>query len=624
MLSFLSLKKSISFKIYLLIIVLVSAFFISIQLIAQVEETPYILKEYLGGQACPNFIDINELTMKDECTGLVWARRELPTFYGTPAELEAASPPLEPGYSWDLAKQSCEEFVEIGGINMFRLPTVEEMLSLIEYKCDATSCSATLVRDLDGDGTDDIGEPYFSRGNYWTINDFNEPAAWTLENSQRDYKRSVNLLTGEVDNPVYNKNMRLNAWCVVDRNSEITEMQFTTANITNVTNGGGAVVGQSVDSGNVTIVFHRECGDSANPDDDCAPVSGLCDTDIGYCYTEIPNLDATLLNPLTGLPYPIVICAPGYHAEGADCVPDCDPILGCWTGNDVNGYYSCPDEDLDGVFDCDDNCPGIFNPAEKGSGLQGDADGDGIGDLCDNCFDYPAGSGNCIGLVAKQPPDNDDGTSPAGQWVQSFVPYGVAKSPREFYCYDGNCTAPLTTYPSSSNIVEYDMIYPDRSNIFAYLSTDPDDNPATIDDVPVWSLGFIHDIPSPLNNHADWPGEGDNDGGDAIFTFSCPSTHANCVNIGDGYSSAVVVAADDNLSEFSLPTTDWYWATCCTDGGMLELLTVDTGWCLIIDPSFPSGINELFLKEPGEGGYSVGYTVPVLTDPIEICYEPTF
>ncbi len=49
---------------------------------------------------------------------------------------------------------------------------------------------------------------------------------------------------------------------------------------------------------------------------------------------------------------------------------------------------SIPDDDGDGVFDrcaggatigCDDNCVGIDNPD------QADADGDGIGDLCDNC-----------------------------------------------------------------------------------------------------------------------------------------------------------------------------------------------------------------------------------------------
>jgi hypothetical protein len=38
-----------------------------------------------------------------------------------------------------------------------------------------------------------------------------------------------------------------------------------------------------------------------------------------------------------------------------------------------------PDTDDDGILDCADLCPELFDP------VQGDLDEDGVGDLCDNC-----------------------------------------------------------------------------------------------------------------------------------------------------------------------------------------------------------------------------------------------
>jgi len=53
----------------------------------------------------------------------------------------------------------------------------------------------------------------------------------------------------------------------------------------------------------------------------------------------------------------------------------------------IDGCDRCPgeddlsDSDVDGVRDCLDNCPELFNPNQV------DADGDGIGDSCDEVIE---------------------------------------------------------------------------------------------------------------------------------------------------------------------------------------------------------------------------------------------
>ncbi|MEZ4808128.1 MAG: thrombospondin type 3 repeat-containing protein [Flavobacteriales bacterium] len=77
----------------------------------------------------------------------------------------------------------------------------------------------------------------------------------------------------------------------------------------------------------------------------------------------------------------------------------------------TTGIAPDPDLDLDGVLDCDDNCPSLFNPE------QFDFDGDGLGNLCDNCpwvanVDQLDSDGDGVGDVCDEVGVRDHGGIP--------------------------------------------------------------------------------------------------------------------------------------------------------------------------------------------------------------------
>src|SRR4030042_4179551 len=99
-------------------IIIVSLSFIIFNLIfAKVEETPGVLRDFIKNVNCPKFIKANEITAKDECTGVIWLRRSLPV-------MQEPDDPT-PGYNWEEAKEACANLKPAG---TYRLPTVEELL----------------------------------------------------------------------------------------------------------------------------------------------------------------------------------------------------------------------------------------------------------------------------------------------------------------------------------------------------------------------------------------------------------------------------------------------------------------------------------------------------------------
>lgn len=289
-------------------------------------------------------------------------------------------------------------------------------------------------------------------------------------------------------------------------------------------------------------------------------------------------------------------CDDGNTVDGDGCNT---ANSGCqfFCGDNVcNGTESCGtcldcglihDNDSDSLMACEDNCPDVFNPGQE------DSDGDGIGDMCDLCYEYPPGSGKCVTLTITQ-----------GGWTETIYPYALKKDPTDFYCYSNGCSNPdpfVTPMPSSSNIADaYNFTKFDRSNIFAYININTN----------ILSIGILHDkadrtIPNVLS-------------GQVEFSFS-----------GIGWNMASVIVSDDNnpMGEGyelirSDPTFggDWSWGTCCTDGGMMSIAPLNTGWNMTIDPNFQSGLSEWFAKIPGPT--EMGEYIPNLTDNLVITYIP--
>ncbi len=113
--------------------------------------------------------------------------------------------------------------------------------------------------------------------------------------------------------------------------------------------------------------------------------------------------------------------------------PD-DPI---WTshGDLLEVNLGVPDSDGDGVFDDGDNCPLVSNPD------QADADGDGMGDLCDRVLSVNKdGSGS--GMVSSDPPGINCGADCTEIYDDSTVVTLTARpDPNSFFVgWSGDCS----------------------------------------------------------------------------------------------------------------------------------------------------------------------------------------
>ncbi|MBL7984741.1 MAG: T9SS type A sorting domain-containing protein, partial [Flavobacteriales bacterium] len=196
--------------------------------------------------------------------------------------------------------------------------------------------------------------------------------------------------------------------------------------------GGTAMPGAACDDQDPTTgndTWNANCGCVGEPIDCSGDVGGSawpgtpCDAQIPDNGADVWTLDCQCVGNGAiedcngvqgGQALPGTPCDDGNSGTGNDTwsltcgcagVPiDCAGVIGGDASIDAcgqcaggtTGVVPNADTDGDGLMDCDDSCPGIFNPE------QNDYDGDGVGDGCDNCAwlansDQTDANGNGIG-----------------------------------------------------------------------------------------------------------------------------------------------------------------------------------------------------------------------------------
>ena len=79
--------------------------------------------------------------------------------------------------------------------------------------------------------------------------------------------------------------------------------------------------------------------------------------------------------------YPMFFC--GIPENEPSCVPARTRLEDTQASTRYSGLEQSNDKDGDGIWDAEDNCPDMFNPSRPSDMQQADADGDGLGDICD-------------------------------------------------------------------------------------------------------------------------------------------------------------------------------------------------------------------------------------------------
>ena len=99
----------------------------------------------------------------------------------------------------------------------------------------------------------------------------------------------------------------------------------------------------------------------------CGKTKAVCPQETGFSMTQLTSANSDS--------YPLFFC--GKPADEPTCIPS--------RYQEYSGEIVTTDIDGDGIDNIFDNCPTIFNPIRPlDNGAQADANGDGVGDVCDS------------------------------------------------------------------------------------------------------------------------------------------------------------------------------------------------------------------------------------------------
>ncbi|MEI8358572.1 MAG: substrate-binding domain-containing protein, partial [Deltaproteobacteria bacterium] len=111
---------------------------------------------------------------------------------------------------------------------------------------------------------------------------------------------------------------------------------------------------------------------AACPADALKPATAKCRVSAGACDVAEFCDGANKACPADAKKPAGAICNPAAPGDVCDVAERCNGVSATCPAD-----TGAPDQDGDGIPDCDDNCPDVFNPD------QADVDGDGVGDACD-------------------------------------------------------------------------------------------------------------------------------------------------------------------------------------------------------------------------------------------------
>ncbi len=266
---------------------------------------------------------IDYTRMNDQGTYLIWSPRSNITLYGNTASVTAAD-------RLNVPIALGTDWIPTGSMNLLR-----------ELRC--------------ADGLNsNFYNTYFSDKDLWKMVTANAAEAAAMDDV------IGTLVAGNVaDIAIYDGSTHTDFRAIIDAEP---------ADVSLVIRGGDAIYG---DEAVITALAGGGC-DSID----------VCGTNKSLCTMSEIGMSLAALQADVGAMYDLFFCVDPTNE------PSCTPARPASVNGSTiyDGIPTATDNDGDGIENDADNCPNVFNPVRPlDDGVQADFDGDGEGDMCDEC-----------------------------------------------------------------------------------------------------------------------------------------------------------------------------------------------------------------------------------------------